>query len=71
MLGKKDAAGNFAMKANGITFEHYYMPAVTREGDIHVVGRMKVAGFMDPDDNILNIVSGQWSSKNVYTTLFS
>jgi hypothetical protein len=33
------------------------MPGVTREGDIHVAGDMKVAWFKDPDGNILNIAS--------------
>jgi catechol 2,3-dioxygenase-like lactoylglutathione lyase family enzyme len=45
------------LKAKGITFEHYDMPGVTREGDIHVAGDMKVAWFKDPDGNILNIAS--------------
>lgn len=45
------------LKAKGITFEHYDMPSVTREGDIHVAGDMKVAWFKDPDGNILNIAS--------------
>jgi hypothetical protein len=33
------------------------MPDMTREGDVHVAGNMKVAWFKDPDGNILNIVS--------------
>jgi catechol 2,3-dioxygenase-like lactoylglutathione lyase family enzyme len=45
------------LKAKGVTFEHYDMPGVTREGDIHVAGDMKVAWFKDPDGNILNIAS--------------
>jgi catechol 2,3-dioxygenase-like lactoylglutathione lyase family enzyme len=45
------------LKAKGIRFEHYDMPGVTREGDIHVAGDMKVAWFKDPDGNILNISS--------------
>jgi hypothetical protein len=45
------------LKAKGVTFEHYDMPGVTREGDIHVAGDKKVAWFKDPDDNILNIAS--------------
>jgi catechol 2,3-dioxygenase-like lactoylglutathione lyase family enzyme len=45
------------LKAKGITFEHYNMPDMKREGDIHVAGNMKVAWFKDPDGNILNIVS--------------
>lgn len=46
-----------ALKAKGIKFEHYNMPDMKREGDIHVAGNMKVAWFKDPDGNILNIVS--------------
>jgi catechol 2,3-dioxygenase-like lactoylglutathione lyase family enzyme len=45
------------LKAKGVTFEHYDMPGVTLEGDIHVAGDMKVAWFKDPDGNILNIAS--------------
>lgn len=45
------------LKAKGIIFEHYDMPGVTREGDIHIAGDMKVAWFKDPDGNILNIAS--------------
>jgi hypothetical protein len=40
-----------------MTFEHYDTPGVTRDGDIHVAGDMKVAWFKDPDGNILNITS--------------
>ncbi len=46
-----------ALKAKDVTFEHYDMPDMTREGDVHVAGNMKVAWFKDPDGNILNIVS--------------
>jgi catechol 2,3-dioxygenase-like lactoylglutathione lyase family enzyme len=46
-----------ALKAKGVTFEHYDMPGLTLEGDIHVGYGMKVAWFKDPDGNILNIVS--------------
>ena len=46
------------LKAKGVTFEHYNMPDVTREDDIHVSGNMKVAWFKDPDGNILNIING-------------
>ena len=47
-----------ALKAKGVTFEHYDMPGMRHEGDVHVAGKMKVAWFKDPDGNILNIVSG-------------
>jgi catechol 2,3-dioxygenase-like lactoylglutathione lyase family enzyme len=46
-----------ALKAKGVTFERYDMPAMKREGDIHVAGDMKVAWFKDPDGNILNVVN--------------
>jgi len=46
-----------ALKAKGITFEHYNMSNITLEGDIHVDGQMKVAWFRDPDGNILNLVN--------------
>ena len=45
------------LKAKGITFEHYDMPGVTRVGDVHFAGDMKVAWFKDPDGNILNVAS--------------
>jgi hypothetical protein len=45
------------LKTKGVTFEHYDMPDMVREGDIHVFGDMKVAWFKDPDGNILNISS--------------
>ena len=47
-----------ALKAKGVTFEHYDMPGMTREGDVHVGGNMKAAWFKDPDGNILAMVSG-------------
>jgi catechol 2,3-dioxygenase-like lactoylglutathione lyase family enzyme len=47
-----------ALKAKGVRFEHYDMPGATLEGDIHVMGDMKVAWFKDPDGNILNLING-------------
>ncbi|MGH7563504.1 MAG: VOC family protein [Gemmatimonadota bacterium] len=46
-----------ALRAKGVTFEHYDMPGMTREGDVHAAEAMKVAWFKDPDGNILNIVN--------------
>ena len=46
-----------ALKAKGISFEQYDMPDITREGDVHIGGNMKVAWFKDPDGNILNIIN--------------
>jgi len=46
-----------ALKSKGVTFEHYDMPGMTREGDVHVAGDMRVAWFKELDGNILNIVN--------------
>ena len=46
-----------ALKAKGVRFEHYDMPGMQIEGDIHVAGEMKVAWFKDPDGNILNLIN--------------
>lgn len=46
------------LKDKGVAFEHYDLPGLTLEGDLHVGGNMKVAWFKDPDGNILSLVSG-------------
>ena len=46
------------LKQKGVSFEHYDLPGLRLQGDIHVGGDMKVAWFKDPDGNILNVVSG-------------
>jgi predicted enzyme related to lactoylglutathione lyase len=46
-----------SLKAKGVNFEHYDMPGMKREGDIHGEGNMKAAWFKDPDGNILALVS--------------
>ena len=47
-----------ALKAKGVRFEHYDLPNTTLAGDIHVMDKMKVAWFKDPDGNILNLING-------------
>ena len=47
-----------ALKAKGVGFEHYDMPGMQLEGDVHVGHDMRVAWFKDPDGNILSLVSG-------------
>ena len=47
-----------ALKAKGVRFEHNDMPDTKLEGDLHVMGDMKVAWFKDPDGNILNLING-------------
>ncbi|WP_395448237.1 VOC family protein [Aminobacter sp. UC22_36] len=45
------------LKSKGVHFEHYDMPDVRLEGDVHVFGELKVAWFKDPDGNILNLIN--------------
>ena len=56
-VGKNIEDAVSALKAKGITFEHYDLPGTTREGDIHVAGDVKVAWFKDPDGNIISIIN--------------
>lgn len=45
------------LKSKGVKFEHYDMPDMRLQGDVHVSENMKAAWFKDPDGNILAIVS--------------
>ena len=45
------------LKAKGVVFERYDMPQGKHEGDLHVMGPMKIAWFKDPDGNILCVFS--------------
>jgi hypothetical protein len=45
------------LKAKGVTFERYDLPAMTHEGDVHVAGHLRAAWFKDPDGNILSLVN--------------
>ena len=47
-----------SLRARGVSFEHYDMPGVQREGDVHVAGKIRAAWFRDPDGNVFAIVSG-------------
>ena len=47
-----------ALKAKGATFERYDMPNAKHEGDVHVMGKTRVAWFKDPDGNIHALVGG-------------
>ncbi|MDQ6893859.1 MAG: VOC family protein [Acidobacteriota bacterium] len=46
------------LKGRGIVFERYDLPQTTREGDVHVAGKTRVAWFKDPEGNILSVVNG-------------
>ena len=41
------------LKGKGVRFEHYDLPDMQREGDVHVSGDFKAAWFKDPGGNIL------------------
>lgn len=43
------------LKKRGVSFEHYDMPGMTRRGDVHEAGPMKLAWFKDPAGNILGL----------------
>ena len=47
------------LKSKGVAFEHYNMPELRLQGDVHVAkdADMKVAWFKDPDGNIFSIVN--------------
>lgn len=46
-----------ALQTKGVRFEHYELPGLTRQGDVHVAGSYKGAWFEDPDGNILHILN--------------
>ena len=49
-----------SLRLKGVSFEHYDgLPEVTREGDVHRVGDLKLAWFKDPDGNIHHLISTQ------------
>lgn len=45
------------LKGRGVTFEHYELPNLTRQGDLHVAGDMQTAWFKDPDGNLFSLVT--------------
>jgi catechol 2,3-dioxygenase-like lactoylglutathione lyase family enzyme len=45
------------LKSKGVKFEHYDLPHMKQEGDMHVSGDMRIAWFKDPDGNILGLAN--------------
>jgi catechol 2,3-dioxygenase-like lactoylglutathione lyase family enzyme len=45
------------LRDRGVAFEHYDMPEVKRDGDVHTAGPMKMAWFKDPDGNIIAVMN--------------
>jgi len=46
-----------ALKAKGVSFEHYPGEGMELNGDVHEAGGMKMVWFKDPDGNILHMNS--------------
>lgn len=44
------------LKDKGIFFEHYDLPGLEQQGDLHVAEGFKTAWFKDPDGNILSLI---------------
>ena len=44
-----------ALQKAKVPFEHYDMPGMPRNGDVHQAGDFKAAWIRDPDGNILHI----------------
>ena len=47
-----------ALRNKGVMFEHYDLPGLTLNGDIHEAGPVKLVWFKDPDGNILHLLEG-------------
>ena len=45
------------LRDRGVTFEHYDLPGLTRQGDVYSTGSFKTAWFKDPDGNIISLIS--------------
>jgi catechol 2,3-dioxygenase-like lactoylglutathione lyase family enzyme len=45
------------LERKGVTFEHYDLPGLSRDGSIHRSGDFGVAWFKDPAGNILSVQS--------------
>jgi predicted enzyme related to lactoylglutathione lyase len=45
------------LQGKGVRFERYDFPDCTHEGDVHVMGSLRVAWFKDPEGNIHSIVN--------------
>jgi catechol 2,3-dioxygenase-like lactoylglutathione lyase family enzyme len=47
-----------SLQSRGVSFEHYDdLPGITRQGDVHRNGDLKLAWFKDPDGNIHHLIS--------------
>ena len=46
------------LAGKGVVFEHYDLPGLTREGDLHLAGDVALAWFRDPDGAIHHLYGG-------------
>jgi len=46
------------LTSKGIKLEHYDIPGVTRQGDVHILGELKAIWFKDTEGNILSVANG-------------
>jgi catechol 2,3-dioxygenase-like lactoylglutathione lyase family enzyme len=46
------------LEAKGVVFEHYDLPGLTLNGNIHEMGDVRLVWFKDPDGNILHLTEG-------------
>ena len=47
-----------SLRARGVAFEHYDLPGLTLNGDVHEAGPARLAWFKDPDGNLIHLVEG-------------
>jgi catechol 2,3-dioxygenase-like lactoylglutathione lyase family enzyme len=58
LVGKHDIESTVrGLRDRGVVFEHYDIPGMTRDGDIHAMEDFKTAWFKDPDGNILCLMN--------------
>ena len=43
------------LKSKGVTFEHYNLPGLTLQDDVHVAGDYRGAWFKDSEENVLSV----------------
>ena len=54
-IGNRLEAVVARLAAKGVRFEHYDMPGMRLEGDIHVADGMKAAWLKDPEGHVLSL----------------
>ncbi|MFN3837457.1 MAG: VOC family protein [Brevundimonas sp.] len=47
-----------ALAAKGVVFEHYDIPGMVLNGDVHESGPTRLAWLADPDGNLIHLVEG-------------